>query len=165
VRETNDEDDDVAPLALFAFVFASVFFGTETADFGTAFFFATRGGAEALLLFETTMILVVIIEQIIRTVAMSQMSSGEGAFDFSEMHNELRLQCVREDLTYIFYIFDSLDACNVELHPSDFRVENGMYNDPHAMYRDIELVIREMKATPYMLEFMPYIDDYMALFF
>ena len=82
MREANDEDDDdddVAPfvlaneaplgngasLALFAFVFARVFFGTETSDFGTAFFFATRGGAEALLLFETTMILV-IIEHIIR---------------------------------------------------------------------------------------------------
>ena len=75
-REANDDDDDdVAPfvlaneaplgngasLALFAFVFARVFFGTETADFGTAFFFATRGGAEALLLFETTMILVIIV--------------------------------------------------------------------------------------------------------
>jgi hypothetical protein len=88
------------------------------------------------------------------------------AFDFSDMRKELlRIECIRADLVHIFSISDALDCGNAELKNSDFRVEHGMYTDPHEMYGDIERVIREMDAAPHMLEFMPYIDDYMALFF
>jgi hypothetical protein len=55
--------------------------------------------------------------------------------------------------------------CNDEVDPSVFKLRPGVYKFSQNMYRDIVNCIGEIGYGDELLELMPYIDDYIMLFF
>ncbi len=67
------------------------------------------------------------------------------------------------DMKIIISVFVS--ECNCEIDPSTLKMRPGVYKHSQNMYRDILNCITELGYGDELLELMPYIDDYLMLFF
>jgi hypothetical protein len=75
----------------------------------------------------------------------------------------LRKELVKSDIHKILSLSDNY--CNFELSLRDFQLIKGMYTCQTEMYNDIIYIIKDTAYRSYLIEIMPYIDDYIDLFF
>lgn len=85
------------------------------------------------------------------------------AFDFCTFSNALRETALEHDVRKIISM--TYIECNHELDPAMFMTRCGSYKDSHTMYTDILSIITRLGHTNDLLEIMPYIDDFLSLYF
>ena len=96
----------------------------------------------------------------------SSKTSAMSMFSFSSLDACLRFEMLRLDMNLIITLSnnheDSGDICKIS---HEFVMRIGIYPDSLTMYSDVERVIRDVGCQEDILELMPLIDDYIALFF
>lgn len=71
--------------------------------------------------------------------------------------------CLEHDITIIIYMSNS-DRSH-ELDPKIFITPKNLYNNPLIMYKEIEKIVTRLGHSSFLLEMMPYIDDYLSIYF
>lgn len=91
--------------------------------------------------------------------------------DFSEVFDRianLTLQdsliiCLEHDMRYIISISEK--ETNNDLNPVVFKTPQNAYQNPNTMYSDIVEIITRLGYAENLLEIMPYIDEYLSIYF
>jgi hypothetical protein len=82
---------------------------------------------------------------------------------YESLEDDFIIKTLDNDISSILNIYDKQGEETVG--DIDIKMQKGMYQNPCKMYNDILRVVRYYGYERELLELMPYIDDYICLFF
>lgn len=82
---------------------------------------------------------------------------------YESLEDDFIIKTLDNDISSILNIYDKQGE--ETLGDIDIKMQKGMYQNPCKMYNDILRIVRYYRYERELLELMPYIDDYISLFF